>query len=241
MTPLIRIEKLELKYENGRKTLPAVGPLDLEIRSGEALGLIGESGAGKSTLGLCLLGLLARKNGRITGGRIVSALKAEEIAYIPQDPQASLDPLCAIGKFLNEICPDPGKITEALRRVRLTGERNSLKSYPHELSGGMQQRLLIAAALLRSPKMIIADEPTASLDMLLQREIVRLFKEIQNTGITFLFISHNIALAGTFCDRLAIMKNGRVVEVAPTGEIFKTPSQNYTRELIDSLPEVSRD
>ena len=241
MNPLMQIERLELGYGRGPQTRRVVGPVDFEIFRGESLGVIGESGAGKSTLGLYLLGLLSEKNGRRIGGNMTSMLKPEEIAYIPQDPQASLDPLCSIGAFLREICPDRERILRTLKQVHLPARQLSLASYPHELSGGMQQRILIAAALLRTPKMIIADEPTASLDVLLQKEIMTLFSEIHGLGITFLVISHNIALAGTFCERIAIMKDGNIVEIGPTFKVFKSPEKPYTRNLIQSIPEVSHD
>lgn len=236
MNPLIEVRGLELAYFSGRKVQKKFGPMDLDILPGEALGLIGESGAGKSTLGLHLLGLLSWRNGAELSGRVTANLAKNEIAYIPQDPLSSLDPLFPIGNLLRELHADPGEVDRALEMAQLSLDQIRLKSYPHELSGGMCQRLIIAMALLQTPKFIIADEPTSSLDVITASEILALFRKIRANGISILFITHNLALAGSLCDRIAVMKEGIILETGRPKEIFASPGHPYTRSLIGSIP-----
>ena len=239
MTKLFEIRGLELSYGN-KKSAATVGPLDLDIFENESLGIIGESGAGKSTLGLELLGLLEFKGGRQLAGNVRTNLKSEQMSYIPQDPVSSLDPLFSIGSQLGEITKSSKEMEEALARVHLSLEKMSLKSYPHELSGGMRQRLLIAMALLRRPRLVVADEPTSSLDVTLQSEVMNLFREIKRSGVSFLFITHNLPLAASFCSRLVIMQLGRIVEFGFTEEIIKNPKNVYTQKLLKSIPRLNR-
>ncbi|MBI3307389.1 MAG: ABC transporter ATP-binding protein [Candidatus Omnitrophica bacterium] len=237
---LIEIKNLELGYGNRENFSRALGPLSFSIQKGEAFGLIGESGAGKSTLGLELLGLLRFKGGIRLGGEIVTPPGVQTMAYIPQDPGAALDPLFSIGSQLRERSSDLAEIEKALQQVHLSLNKISLKSYPHELSGGMKQRLLIAMALLRRPSFVVMDEPTSSLDVTLQAEIMALFREIRSTGLTFLFITHNLPLAANFCGRIAIMKSGKIVEMGPTQAIFSKPESSYTRMLMEAVPRLEK-
>lgn len=236
MTPLLAIENLQLAYRSGKTTRSVAGPLYFHIFRGEAFGLIGESGAGKSTLGFEILGLLGYKGGRRVSGAIKTDLRPEEIAYIPQDPSSALNPLFSVGSQLAEVEPQLSKIEKVLDEVHLSLDQMSLESYPHELSGGMKQRLVIAMALLRSPKLLVADEPTSSLDMLLQAEVMDLFREIHGRGMTFVFITHNIPLAAGFCERLAVMRNGSVVALGSPSQIFKNVQDPYLRELLGAIP-----
>jgi len=232
---IVQARGLCLGYEKGKV---AAGPLDLEIREGEALGILGESGAGKSTLGYEILGLLQEKGGSRVGGDLHCHLDPLEIGFIPQDPLSSLDPLFSIGSQMKELGADASEIQTALRRVHLSLDNISLKSYPHELSGGMRQRLVIAMALLRSPRLVIADEPTSSLDVTLQAEILKLFREIHAEGVAFLFITHHVLLAANFCDRLAVMQAGSIVETGTPREIMETPRHAYTAALVAAVPRL---
>jgi ABC-type dipeptide/oligopeptide/nickel transport system ATPase component len=229
----LELKDLRLAYGHAEHV---VGPISFEIRSGEAFGLIGESGAGKTTVALELLGLLHYRGGRRLSGVIVPKPDPQQIAYIPQDPQSGLDPLFTIGSQLSEISRDPVEVSRALDMAHLPLQKISLKSYPHELSGGMRQRLLIAMALLKKPKLIIADEPTSSLDVTLQKGILSVFNEIRQTGVTFLLITHNLPLALCFCDRIAILRYGQLLETGETEKVFRHSSHPYTRLLVESVP-----
>lgn len=238
MKKILEAKGLEIGYRIGKHVLKAAGPIDFEMAEGECVGLIGESGAGKSTLALEILGLLQWKGGLRIGGSLDSRLRRAEMAYIPQDPHAALDPLFSIGDQLSEAARDPAAIPGALKRARLTLDKIGLKSYPHELSGGMKQRVLIAMALLRQPALIVADEPTSSLDVTLQSEIMDLFREIHSAGIAFLFVTHQVPLARNFCQRAVFMRSGKIVEEGPVPEIFRNPKERYTRMLMESVPRL---
>ncbi len=236
---LLKVRDLQIVYGHGKKQT-LIGPVSFEILPGEIFGLVGESGAGKSSVGFEVLGLLNYKHGRKTGGAVETSVKCGEIAYIPQDALSSLDPLFTIGNQMREIERNSERIKEALRRVHLPLEKMSLESYPHELSGGMRQRVLIAMALLRRPKLIIADEPTSSLDPTVQAGIVSLFKEIRDAGMTFLLITHSLPLAAALCSRVAVMSEGSIVEQGEPQVIFKTPREEYTKRLVESVPRIKR-
>lgn len=236
---LFKVTDLELVYGHGKKET-RIGPLSFEIRPGESFGLVGESGAGKSTVGFEILGLLKYKNARRAGGTVQTSIKPGEIAYIPQDALSALDPLFSVGEQMRGIESDPEEITKALGRVHLPLEKMSLKSYPHELSGGMRQRILIAMALLRRPKLIVADEPTSSLDTTVQAGIVELFKEIRSAGMTFLLITHSLPLAAALCQRVAVMNQGKIMEQGETLKVFKSPREDYTKRLVASVPGIKR-
>lgn len=236
---LISADQLELSYslKDGKSTI--IGPVSFSVSQGEALGIIGESGAGKSTLGFEILGLLSRKGGRRVGGHFqYHGLSCEETAFIPQDPLSALDPLFSIGSQMREVDPSMENIENVLRRVHLPLKTISLKSYPHELSGGMRQRLVIAMALLRKPRLLIADEPTSSLDMLLQAEILELFRELHRGGLSFVFITHHLPLAASFCERLLVMQDGKIVEAGAPQDLFERPAHPMTQLLVRSIPVI---
>lgn len=229
---LVRTSDLVMGYPTGAR----VGPVSFELKAGETLGIIGESGAGKSTVGLEILALLRYRGGKRLGGLVESVPAPAETGYIPQDPLASLNPLFTLEDHLKETGATSQEVHNALLRARLDPERIHLRSYPHEWSGGMRQRFLIAMALVRRPRLIVADEPTSSLDVTLQGEIFDLFREIRNSGISFLLITHNLPLAASFCDHLLVMEKGRVVEEGETGAVVHRPKAAYTRRLIASIP-----
>ncbi len=238
MKKIFEIQKLKLGYRIGKQIVKAAGPVDFDMAEGECLGLIGESGAGKSTLALEILGLLQWKGGLRISGDLRLYISRNEMAYIPQDPHAALDPLFSIGDQLREMARDRRRVEKVLEKVRLPLDKIGLKSYPHELSGGMKQRVLIAMALLRQPKLIVADEPTSSLDVTLQAEIMALFREIQRSGIAFLLVTHQVPLTKNFCQRAIFMRSGSVVEQGFLPEVFKNPKEAYTKALIESVPRL---
>lgn len=235
--PLVSAHELVLSYplKGGRSTV--IGPVSFSVARGEALGIIGESGAGKSTLGFEILGLLSHKGGQRLSGRLeYQGLACEETAFIPQDPLSALDPLFSIGSQLREVDPSMENIENVLKRVHLPLNTISLKSYPHELSGGMRQRLVIAMALLRKPRLLIADEPTSSLDMLLQAGILELFRELHRDGLSFVFITHHLPLAASFCEKLIVMQEGKIVEAGTPQDLFERPAHPMTQLLVRSVP-----
>ena len=237
---LVTTQDLCLGYEATESISPVLGPLSLEISHGEVHGIIGESGSGKSTLGLYLAGLLHWKSGKRISGTVKTSLTHDEIVYLPQDPGAALDPLCPVGQLFHELGASRVDTEQALNRAQLAGCNFDLRSYPHELSGGMLQRILIASALVRSPRLIIADEPTSSLDVILQNKIVELFRNINRSGITIVFITHNLGLARSFCERVTVLKDGRHIETQATNKLFQNPSGDYTLELIQSVPKMPK-
>jgi len=236
----------------GERTVKAVNQVDLDIRRGESLGLAGESGCGKSTLGKTILRLIKPTHGTVSfAGRDVGKLSAAELKtfrtsaqIVFQDPYSSLNPRMTIGELLREPLlyhklksrREAGE--EADRLLRLVGlEPETEGRYPHEFSGGQRQRVAIARALSVSPRFIVCDEPVSALDVSIQAQILNLFDELKNElGLTYLFISHDLSALRYVCDRIAVMYLGRIVEIAPTGEICKSPAHPYTKALFSAVP-----
>ncbi|MBI4550055.1 MAG: ABC transporter ATP-binding protein [Candidatus Omnitrophica bacterium] len=242
MKPVLEVRDLELGYRPSG-TGPAcrvVGPLSFSVAEGEALGLLGESGAGKSTVALEILGLLTFRSGQRLGGEIRLNVPRERVALIPQDPLSAMDPLCPLGVLFRAVGLGKEEALSAMERVRLPLDRVGLKSYPHELSGGMRQRVLIALAVARKASLIVADEPTSSLDVTVQAEILQLFQELKGQGISFVMVTHNVPVAKAFADRVAVMRKGLIVESGPTAEVFAHPSHDYTRSLLRAVPALRR-
>lgn len=241
MCKLFQMKEIEVSYKGSDGIDNILGPFSIEMHKGESLGVIGSSGAGKSTLGLCLLGLLEEAGGKCLSGKCDIEIPISKISYIPQDPFASLDPIFTVGALLEEVNSNREEVRNALDRVHLSEKSINLKSYPHELSGGMRQRIAIAMALLLDPDLIIADEPTSSLDVLVQKDIMKLFKEINQSGIAFFFITHNIALASSFCTRIAVMHEGKICEIKSTEDLLKNPESKQTRRLLESVVRLKRE
>jgi ABC-type dipeptide/oligopeptide/nickel transport system ATPase component len=255
-TDLLRVEKLRVEFTGARSTV-AVEEATLQIGSGEVLGLVGESGCGKSVLVKSIIRILP-PNGRISGGQVLwlgenlpaaserrlREIRGNDISMIFQNPQASLNPARKIGDQLRSLVrhhnacsreEKEGRAVALLKKVRMPDAERVLGLYPFECSGGMCQRILIAMALAGCPKLLIADEPTTSLDVTIQAQIIRLILELKNeSGMSILFVSHDLGIVSSICDRVAVMYQGRIVETASSAQLFAAPSHPYTKELLES-------
>ena len=260
--PVLTIEQLTVCYRSGRRKLPAVQHLDFAVRPGEAYGLVGESGCGKSTVAYAVMGHLP-ENGSVTAGRILvdgedvvgldepglRRLRGAAVAMVYQDPAAALNPVMRIGRQLAEAldahrrlppAEARAEILEVLARVRLPEPAQLLRRYPHQLSGGQLQRIVIAMALLARPRLLLLDEPTTGLDVTVEASVVRLIAELAaDSGMALLYISHNLGLMARVCDRIGVMYAGQLVEEGSARQILKTPRHPYNRALIDCLPDMA--
>src|SRR5712664_2151390 len=262
-TPLLEVQGLTTHYVSARGTrvTRAVEDVSFTLRDGETLGIVGESGSGKSTLALSLLRLLPPA-ARIVAGAVrfggedllnkpeseMRRIRGKRIAMILQDPMASLNPLFTIGDQVGE----PLRVHEGVSRrgawerarellsaVRISAPSARLRNYPHELSGGMRQRIVGAIAISCGPRLLIADEPTTSLDVTIQAQYLSLLRELQRAqGLAMIFITHNLGIVARMCDNVAVMYGGRIVEAGPVRRIFGAPAHPYTRALIESIPKL---
>jgi len=255
--PLLDVRRLRVEYVTGRGVVRAVDDVSFAIRKGEVLGLAGESGCGKSTIANAVTRLL-RPPAQVTGGQIlfdgqdVLALTADalrrfrwsRVSIVSQSAMNALNPVMSIGAHMVDTLQAHTKMSkrEALERgaelLRVVGiESSRLKSYPHELSGGMRQRAVIALGLALNPDLIIMDEPTTALDVVVQKEIMQQIEDLKDRfGFSILFITHDISLLVEFSDRIAIMYAGKITEVAPARELFREPRHPYTVGLMNSFP-----
>lgn len=252
MSPILSIRALSVAYRQDGRTIAALKPVDLDIQPSEKLAIIGESGSGKSTLALSIAGLLPRvamRSGTIEWPALGhEPINGRDIGYVFQDPSSSLDPVITIGEQIAEVQRAHMGVSwrqaykaaeDLLGRVRLPDPPTLIKAYPHQLSGGQRQRVAIAAAIAAGPKLLIADEATSALDTIVQAEIVALIRRlVEEDGMTLIFISHDIALASQLADRIAVFRNGELVEIGQTAQIVNTPSHAYTRALIDAHIEL---
>lgn len=249
---LLEVRGLRVSYGS----VEVVRGLDLEIKKGECMGLVGESGCGKTTVGLSITKLIPERKGRINSGRILlegkdvltlgadelRGLRGKKVSYVFQEPFSSLNPVFTIYEQLRESLPDASdpqkRISEILKSVGLGKIAGNKKIYPHELSGGMQQRVMIAMAIASRPDLLILDEPTTALDVTVQNQILDLVVELKNRmGLSILFISHDLRIIFRLADRIAVMYAGRIVEEGPKQRIISQPSHPYTGGLIDSVPD----
>jgi len=254
---LLRVDDLSVGYPDGDGGVKrVVESVSFSIRPGEVLGVVGESGSGKSQTAFAILGLLP-SNGRVTGGRILfegreldpltgaRRLRGTRVAYIPQEPMSNLDPAYRIGAQLMEPLVVVSRLSRAaareralslLERVGIADPKRVFDSYPHEISGGMAQRVLIAGAIAGEPDLIIADEPTTALDVTVQAEILDILRDLQRErGMAMMLVTHNFGVVADLCDRVVVMQTGRVVEAGSVEAIFEAPQHPYTAMLLGSI------
>ncbi|QKW38025.1 ABC transporter ATP-binding protein [Actinomadura sp. NAK00032] len=249
MTPLLSLDGLTKTFPTRRGTVRAVDGIDLQVRAGEALGLVGESGCGKSTTGRMLVRLLDPTAGRITfDGRDITGLSQRrmrplrrDLQIIFQDPFASLNPRHTVGSIVAAPLraqgeDDPAsRVREMLEFVGLGAEHAD--RYPHEFSGGQAQRIGIARALVTGPRLVVADEPVSALDVSIQAQIVNLLAGLRRRlGLAYVFIAHDLAVVRHVCDRIAVMYLGRIVEIADRDALYGAPAHPYTRALLSAIP-----
>lgn len=257
---LLEVLNLHVGFSTEAGLVRAVDGVSFSVATGRTLGLVGESGCGKSVTASSILRLVPSPPGIILGGRIrfegrdilqlpsrdLPAIRGKEIAMIFQDPMTSLNPVFTIGRQLDEVLIQRfgkdqsaarARSIEVLRTVGIAEPENRMLSYPHELSGGMKQRVMIAMALLCEPKLLIADEPTTALDVTVQSQILFLIKELQErTGMAVLFITHDMGVIAQMCDEVAVMYAGRIVEHGDVAQVFERSEHPYTKGLLRSVP-----
>ena len=255
----ISIENLITRYNTSKGLVHALEDVTFAIDKGESIGIAGESACGKSTLGLSIIQMIS--NGKIYSGKIQfdgqslldisddefdKKIRWKEISMVFQGAMSSLDPVFSIQEQFDEVLKQHNfegdskqSIIQSLNSVNL--DESVLKKFPHELSGGMKQRVIIAMALILKPKFVIADEPTTALDVLIQAQIVNLFKKLKKDGQSFMIISHDLAVLSEVAEKIGIMYGGRMVEFGDSEEIFLEPKHPYTKGLLESIPVLSKD
>lgn len=257
---LLQVEGLSVEYRTDAGVARAIRDVSLELRRGETLGIVGESGSGKSTLGLAIMGLLPPA-AVVTGGRVrfgsselssmgqesLRRVRGGKIAMIFQDPMTSLNPVKKVGDHFTEYIRTHERnvngeearrrTEEVLRDLGISPER--MEDYPHQFSGGMRQRVMIGLALVLRPELIIADEPTTALDVIVEAQILEQLRELkQRYSLSVILITHNMGIVAEMADRVAVMYGGKIVEVAPTLNIFGDAKHPYTQALLQSIPSV---
>ena len=262
---VLTVENLRTYFTTRWGTVKAVDGISFDLRRGETLGIVGESGCGKSVTMLSLMRLIPIPPGRIVSGSIVldgediipiseqemARIRGSKIALIIQDPMTSLNPVFSIGNQVEEairIHQDipkrqvKEKALEVLRKVNIPAAEIRAKDYPHQMSGGMRQRVVGAIGISCQPQVLIADEPTTSLDVTIQAQYLKLLKDIQKeSDLSIIFITHDFGIVAKMCDRVAVMYAGRIVEHGSVRDIFNNPSHPYTRALLASVPKMDRD
>ncbi|MDH2400253.1 ABC transporter ATP-binding protein [Bradyrhizobium sp. SSUT18] len=264
MTGLLEISDLTVHFEIDQGAIKAVDHINLTIRRGEVLGLVGESGSGKSVTSFAVLRLI-RPPGRVVSGKVhfegvdlgtlpeeeMRRMRGAKIAMISQTPRTALNPLLTVGKQISRLLmvhaglsarEADKRMLEMLRLVQIPAPEKRAKQYPHQLSGGMCQRIMIAMALATSPQLLLADEPTTGLDVSIAAKILDLLRELSaKTGAAIMLVTHDLGVVAEICDRVAVMHAGQVVECAPVRELFHNPAHPYTKALVRSIPRVDRD
>lgn len=257
---LLEIKNLGFQFNTGEGTVQPIRGVNFTLKKSETLGVVGESGSGKSVTSLAIMGLLPEKKSKIVSGSIYfnnidvttldnhqyRKLRGNEISMIFQEPMTSLNPVFTIGEQLSEPLKQHKKIPKKERKeaiinmLKLVGiprAEQIINEYPHQLSGGMRQRVMISLALLCDPKLLICDEPTTALDVTIQAQILELMKQIKaEKDMSLLFITHDLGVVAEMCDRVVVMYAGEIVEVAEIHELFDNPLHPYTKGLIHSLP-----
>ncbi|MBI4237686.1 MAG: ABC transporter ATP-binding protein [Deltaproteobacteria bacterium] len=260
--PLLEVDNLRTEFRTREGVIRAVDGVSLTVEAGETLGIVGESGSGKSVLNLSLLRLIPQPPGHVSGtaarfqGRDLlrlplaelRRLRGNQIAMIFQDPMTSLNPFLSVARQLTEVLEVHRNATsrqalrQALEMLELVGipdPARRIHNYPHQFSGGMRQRVMIAMALLCRPALLIADEPTTALDVTIQAQILELLQRLQREfGMAIIFISHNLGVVAGCAQRVAVMYAGQIVELSPTAQLFHRPMHPYTRALLASVPRL---
>lgn len=261
MAPLLEIKDLHVEYKTGRATAHALNGVNLTIERGEALGLVGETGAGKTTIALSALKLLPHGVGNVTEGSItfdgasvldmnkksLEEMRGNKISMIFQNPLSSLNPLFTVGEQISMVLRKHENLSkkEAARRaeelLELVGiAKYRLEDFPHQFSGGMRQRVGIAAALACNPELLIADEPTTALDVTIQAQILELMKELQKKrSSSLLMITHNLGIIAELCQKVAVIYAGTIIEYGTVKEVFTNPQHWYTRGLLGAIPNLT--
>jgi oligopeptide/dipeptide ABC transporter ATP-binding protein len=261
---ILHVKDLQVRVATRHGIGQAVDGIGFELRAGETLGIVGESGSGKSMTSLAILGLHPQPAAQIVGGQILfrgedilkktpaelRRYRGRHIAMILQDPMTALNPVFSVGRQLYEPLRLHRKLSgrplreqaiELLRLLQIQSPASRLGNYPHQLSGGMRQRVVGAIALSCNPEILIADEPTTALDVTVQAHYLALLNEIQKkTGTAILFITHDFGVVARMCDRVAVMYAGRIVETAPARELFEQPAHPYTEALLKSVPDLHK-
>ncbi|MFC6673636.1 ABC transporter ATP-binding protein [Marinobacterium aestuariivivens] len=261
---LLEVDNLRIEFPTRRGVLTAIDGVSMNIRAGEILGVVGESGAGKSLTGTAITGLLERP-GRIAGGEIrfngqridnlaaepMRRLRGKQIGSIFQDPLTSLNPLYTVGRQLIETIRTHTDLTprqararaiEMLKEVGIPAPEQRIDQYPHQFSGGMRQRVVIALALCVNPKLVIADEPTTALDVSVQAQIISLLQRLcRDHGSAVMLVTHDMGVIAETCDRVAVMYAGRLVEIGPVQDVVKRARHPYTRGLMGSIPKLGEE
>ena len=262
VTPALEVRGLTVGYRTRSGWSRAVDDVSFSIAPGQVLALVGESGSGKTTIAHSVIGVLPGTGSIQSGGvllngvdiaswgdRRLRAVRGRRIALVPQDPSNSLNPVRTIGANLAEVMRihrwgDPRatrrRVISLLERVGIPDPELRARQYPHQLSGGMRQRVLIASAIALKPDVIIADEPTSALDVTLQHEILTLFAELLHRGRTLLIVSHDFGVVSAIADYVLVMKDGEVIEEGLTADVMTAPRERYTRDLVDAVPRVGR-
>jgi peptide/nickel transport system ATP-binding protein len=257
------ISGLRVDYTTEDETVHAVNGLSLELAEGESLGLVGETGAGKTTTALAIMGLLPKPTGRIVSGSVVfdgtelvradegimRKIRGNKISMIFQDPMTSLNPIFTIGDQIAEVIEIHNDVSreESLRRagdmLELVGiPRGRMGEYPHQFSGGMKQRVVIAMALACNPRLLLADEPTTALDVTIQAQVLRMMRSLkEKLNTSLILISHDLGVVAQICDTVAIMYAGEIMEFGTLAEVFETPLHPYTEGLFNSIPRLDRE
>ncbi len=260
--PLLSVRDLEVKFFMRRATIHAVNGISFDLEAGETLGIVGESGCGKSVSSLAMLGILPKPAGKVTGGEVrfrdvdllqlpdskLRDVRGRDIAMIFQDPMTSLNPVLRVGRQITEslrkhlgMGKDEADAEAAtlLARVGIPDAASRLRDYPHQFSGGMRQRAMIAMAIACKPKILIADEPTTALDVTIQAQILDLLRHlVEEENMALILITHDLGVVAGICDRTNVMYAGKFIETAPTSELFARPRHPYTLGLLRSVPRL---
>lgn len=254
------IQNLSVEYRTQEGTVYALNGIDLQIPKGSCLGLVGETGAGKSTTGLAILKLIPDPPGVITGGSVklgnvdilaatekqMHKIRGKEVSMIFQDPMTSLNPVIPVGEQIEEVIAYHNKMSKeeswekAMQMLEMVGiTRERAKEYPHQFSGGMKQRIIIAIALACEPNLLIADEPTTALDVTIQAQVLDMMRELRNKyNMSMMMVTHDLGIVAEMCDTVSVVYSGRVVEHGTLRDVFKNTRHPYTEGLFNSLPDM---